>query len=125
MSGKHRSTATIGLSAIAAILAAGAGFAASNFPPGEYVAGGTTLRFGTDGKVHVMEHGKEVVLGTYTSTANQLVITDVSGPYACAEGKKTGTYAWQMHGSDVTLTKVEDACDDRASDLVGHPWRKK
>jgi hypothetical protein len=98
---------------------------AAAFPAGTYEAGGTSIEFGSDGHVHVVQGGKSVVEGTYKGVGDKLTITDESGAFACPKDKASGTYTWHVEKSALTLTKVDDPCDDRSSDLTGHPWQKK
>lgn len=107
------------------LAAAGVVFAAASFPAGDYDAGAVTLSLGSGGKYRVLQGAGAMIEGTYTTEGDKLVLTDVSGPYACPADKKTGTYAWHVEGNALTLTKVDDACDDRSADLTGHPWQKK
>ena len=111
--------------ALFSLAATGVVFAATSFPSGDYNAGEATLSFGSGGKYRVLQGTKAMIEGTYKTEGDKLVLTDVSGPYACPADKKTGTYAWRVEGNALTLTKVEDACDDRSADLTGHPWQKK
>jgi hypothetical protein len=97
---------------------------AAAFPTGAYEAGGTVIDFGSDGRVHVLRGGKSVVEGTYKVTGDKLTLTDVSGSFACPKDKASGTYTWHVKESALTLTKVDDPCDDRSSDITGHPWQK-
>jgi hypothetical protein len=97
---------------------------AAAFPTGAYEAGGTVIDFGSDGRVHVLQGGKSVVEGTYKVTGDKLTLTDVSGSFACPKDKASGTYTWHVKESALTLTKVDDPCDDRSSDITGHPWQK-
>lgn len=98
---------------------------AAAFPTGAYEAGGMVLNFGGDGRIHVLQGGKSVVEGTYKIAGDKLTLTDVSGTFACPKDEASGTYIWQIDKSALTLTKVDDPCDDRASDITGHPWQKQ
>lgn len=111
--------------ALFSLAATGVVSAAPSFPSGDYDAGAVTLSFGSGGKYRVLQGAAAMVEGTYKAEGDNLVLTDVSGPYACPADKKTGTYAWHVEGKGLTLTKVDDACDDRSADLTGHPWQKK
>jgi len=120
--------ARVGCSLFAALFslaAAEVASAATSFPGGDYDAGGVTLSFGSGGKYRVLQGSAAMIEGTYRTEGDKLVLTDVSGPYACPADKKSGTYAWHVEGNALTLTKVDDACDDRAADLAAHPWQKK
>ena len=97
---------------------------AAAFPTGAYEADGTVIDFGSDGRVHISQGGKTMVEGTYKIAGDKLTLTDVSGSFACPKDKASGTYTWQVQTSALTLTKVDDPCDDRSSDLTGHPWQK-
>jgi hypothetical protein len=111
--------------ALFSLAATGVVFAASSFPTGDYDAGAVTLSFGSGGKFRVLQGAGVMVEGTFKTEGDKLVLTDVSGPYACPAEQKAGTYAWHVEGNALTLTKVDDACDDRSADLTGHPWQKK
>ena len=106
------------------LVAMGVAFGAS-FPTGNYNAGEVTLSFDSGGKYRVLQSTKVMIEGTYKTEGDKLVLTDLSGPYACPADQKTGTYAWRVESNALTLTKVDDACDDRSADLTGHPWGKK
>jgi hypothetical protein len=97
---------------------------AAAFPTGEYEAGGTVIDFGGDGRVHILQGGQSVVEGTYKVAGDKLILTDVTGSFACLKDKASGTYTWHVKESALTLTKVDDPCEDRSSDMTGHPWQK-
>ena len=120
-----RGRQSVRCAALFSLAATGAVFAAPSFPTGDYSAGEVTLAFGPDGKYRVLQGTRAMVEGTYKAEGDRLVLIDVSGPYACPAEQKTGTYAWHVEGKALTLTKVDDTCDDRSADLTGHPWGRK
>ena len=117
---RQLSIAAFSLALAGSVFVAGA----ESFPAGDYEAGGATLSF-AGGAYRVLQGDKAMVEGTYTIDGAKLVLTDVSGPYACPAASKTGTYTWRFDGKALVLTKVDDACDDRSGDLNGHPWTKR
>ena len=111
--------------ALLSLTAVGACLAAAAFPVGDFETGSVTLSFGSDGAYRVLQGGHAMVEGTYRSDGDKLTLTDVSGQFACPAEKAKGTYTWRLEGKALTLTTVDDACEDRSSDLTGHPWAKK
>jgi hypothetical protein len=99
--------------------------AVASFPIGTYDAGGVTLSFGADGAYRVLQGDKAMVEGTFKVDGDSVALTDVSGSFACPASGRTGVYSWRFDGHALTLTKMSDACEDRANDLTGHPWQKK
>jgi len=97
---------------------------AAEFPSGAYEAGGIVMDFGRDGRVRLSQGGKTMVEGTYKVAGDKLTLTDVSGSFACPKDKASGTYTWHIEKSALTLEKVDDPCEDRSSDITGHPWQK-
>lgn len=83
--------------------------------------------FTEGGRVNLTLDGKVKVEGQYTSTADQLKITDEKGEIACSNrpGSETGTYKWTLEGKKLTLTAVEDKCEGRRSFLTRVPWSKE
>ena len=110
---------------IAVFLAANGTCFAATFPAGDFENGGVILSFGGDGAYRVTQNDHAMVSGAYRSKGDRLTLTDVSGQFACPSDKAKGTYAWRLDGTALTLTKVDDACEDRSSDLTGHPWMQK
>jgi hypothetical protein len=98
---------------------------AAAFPTGTYEAGGVVIDFGSDGRFHVSQGGKSVVEGTYKVAGDKVTLADVSGSSACPRDKASGTYIWRIEKSTLTFTKVDDPCDDRSSDMTGHPWQMR
>src|SRR5690242_5893783 len=98
-SGHSLSVATTAL-AFALATALSPAFAAK-LPTGSYATnGGITLTL--DGKGHFsVNDGKGVkVAGSYTIKADQLVLTDEEGPWACTNsGEESGTYTWKYDNS--------------------------
>jgi hypothetical protein len=67
------------------------------------------------------------VEGNYTSTADELKITDEKGEIACnnSAGLVTGTYKWMLENKKLTLTVVDDKCEGRRQFLTRTPWMKE
>jgi hypothetical protein len=99
--------------------------AAPAFPTGKYKAGEISIQFDDRGHVKVSQGDRALVDGEYTTNADQLKLTDKSGPMACPKDEETGTYRWKYQGSTLTLSKVEDRCDGRSGDLSGREWKKE
>lgn len=125
MMNAERARQSVRFVALFSLAVTGVVFAAPSFPIGNYNAGEVTLSFDSGGKYRVMQGTHAMIEGTYKTEGDKLVLTDVSGPYACPADQKTGTYAWRVESNALTLTKVEDACDDRSVDLTGRAWGKK
>lgn len=100
--------------------------AAAPFPAGDYTQGDLTLHFGNDGKFTVSQtKGGVVVEGAYASTADEVKLTDKSGPWAClTKGTETGSYGWTVAKEALTLTRRDDRCDERANTLLAGPWQR-
>jgi hypothetical protein len=99
---------------------------ASDLPAGTYSVDGAkpALTFDAKGRFHVEQDGKMVVEGKYSTQGDQIQFTDNSGPWACTkDGEKTGTYQWKYDNKVLTLSKVADACTDRAGSLAAVKWK--
>ena len=59
-----------------------------------------------------------VVSGTAKITGNKVTFHDVSGPLACTGAQASGTYAWRLRGTKLTLTRVSDSCAGRRTILA-------
>src|SRR4030095_320482 len=99
---------------------------AADFKTGTYssTAGGVkySITF-HDNKKHTVTRGGEVVVeGSYKVTGDELELTDEKGPIACQGDQKTGKYKWKIEEKKLTLSKVEDGCEGRASALSGQAW---
>jgi len=79
-------------------------------PAGAY----TVTKQGTAGKL---------IVGKATSSGNQLVFKDSSGPLACPGGKK-GSYVWTLKGRKLTLKILKDTCQGRPLILAGAPFTR-
>ena len=100
--------------------------AKGKLPKGTYVAGGWALTIGSKNQFRVLENGKEVVVGRYTVTGDQLVLTDVRGARACiVAGLEVGKYKWEYDGKALRLTKIEDNCEGRVNALGTEPLVKQ
>ena len=114
--------------AIGATLAIAPALAATRFPAGTYVNEGSsvTATFDDKGNVHVKKGGELEVEGSYAFKADQVELTDNSGPWACTEpGQKSGTYHWTYDKGMLTFSIVSDKCKGRSGDLTGKPWKKQ
>ncbi|HVT33104.1 MAG TPA: hypothetical protein VHE32_10675 [Rhodanobacteraceae bacterium] len=121
---RTRNAWIISLTAVSLGTAAAAASGAA-FPAGKYHSGNMVIDFGADGRFHVVESGKAIVDGTYQTDGGKVTLTDVSGPEACTGDEASGTYGWRVDGTALTLTKANDPCDVRASDLTRHPLEKQ
>jgi len=99
--------------------------AAQEFKKGTYssTAAGTkwSLKFDESSKVTVISNGEVVVEAAYKIKGDELEVTDEKGPMACNK-TQTGKYKWKLDGKKLTLTKVSDECDGRATGLTAQPW---
>src|SRR5262245_56983895 len=80
-----------------------------------------SLKYDDSGKVTVSRNGEVVVEASYKVKGDELEVTDEKGPMAC-DGAQTGKYKWKLEGKKLTLTKLTDECDGRASALTAQPW---
>ena len=64
------------------------------------------------------------VEGTYTTTGNRIVFTDVKGDKACVQ-EGPGTYTWASGKDSLTFTMVTDTCPGRNLVLTAQPFTKK
>jgi len=107
------------------LLAFAAMVGAEDFKRGTYSAtqGGVkwAIKYDESGKVTVISNGKAVVEGTYKIKGDELEVTDEKGPMACA-AEHTGRYKWKLEGAKLTLTKIEDECEGRATALTSQAW---
>jgi hypothetical protein len=79
------------------------------------------------GRMKLTLDGKVKVEGKYTSTADELTITDEKGEISCnnSSGSETGTYKWMLENKKLTLTVVDDKCEGRRKFLTRTPWMKE
>ena len=98
-----------------------------NFPAADYDAGGHTLSFDVKETFRLTSDKDNTVLveGVYSVSSDTISLTDQRGPYACTEEQAKGNYRWAVSGEGLKLTKLQDACDARSSDLTAQAWRKK
>ncbi|MBI3959290.1 MAG: hypothetical protein HY328_10820 [Chloroflexi bacterium] len=103
--------------------------AAEDIPPAfpaeaiPLLSGAWEMNFTDAGRFTVAKDDEVVVEGHYTSTQDEVVLTDERGPLACGKpGAETGRYRWQLADEMLTLTVVADECDGRAVILTAHPW---
>jgi len=98
---------------------------AQEFKKGTYssTAAGTkwSLKFDESSKVTVTSNGEVVVEAAYKVKGDELEVTDEKGPMACDKAQ-TGKYKWKLDGKKLTLTKISDECDGRATGLTAQPW---
>ena len=80
-----------------------------------------SLKYDESNKVTVSRNGEVVVEATYKIKGDELEVTDEKGPMACDKAQ-TGKYKWKLEGKKLTLTKLVDECDGRASALTAQPW---
>ena len=97
--------------------------------PAEAVAmltGEWNIEFTSAGRYVVSKDGQLAIEGRYTSTQDQLVLTDEKGPLVCdVPGEETGKYKWLASSSGVKLTATEDKCSGRSVVLTTRVWAKK
>ncbi len=73
--------------------------------------------------VLVTYNGREVVSGPYMVSGSQVTFpANDTGPYAC---RTAATYTWRTSGDQLTLTRVQDACDGRVVVLTRHPLMRR
>lgn len=128
---------------VLAVITAGCSFEPKAFPPGTYfttieeadipssfpteivpiVVGNWELQFTSDGLYTVTKGGQVVVEGTYTSTADQIVMTDQKGQYACTvpPDEPTATYRLVFQDISMQFSTAEDNCPGRNLALTAHP----
>jgi hypothetical protein len=109
------------LSAIATSIAV----AAPTFPTGKYKAGEISIQFDDHGHVQVSQGDRALVDGRFVANADQIKLTDESGPMACSKDEATGTYRWKYDGEALSFSKLDDRCDGRSGDLSGRQWKKE
>lgn len=133
----------MGLMALVAMTAAGCNLAATQFGTGQFTTtildsdlpegypaefapltvGDYIIDFRDDESFVVIKEGAEVLVGRYEASADSVVITDESGPFACVEpGTETGSYAWTQANGGMTLTPVDEPCLARMTVLAAKPW---
>ena len=66
--------------------------------------------------------GQTSVIGTYTATADSIVVNDVSGPFACIG--KTGKYKYTITANRIKFDLIEDTCDGRIGMLTTAIWQR-
>ena len=85
-----------------------------------------TLTFDGKGQFHVAQGEKQQVAGSYIVKADEIELTDASGPWACTKrGEQTGTYHFTVEGSALSLSLVTDKCADRVNSLVNLKWQRQ
>ena len=99
--------------------------AAQTFPTGTYNAGGISIQFDDHGHVRVSQGDRSLVDGQFLATADQIKLTDESGPMACSKGEESGTYHWKYEDEALSFSKLNDRCDGRSGDLIGRQWKKE
>ena len=90
-------------------------------------AGKWDLNIAEGNKFTVSKDDQVVAEGTYTSTADRLVLTDEKGPLSCSQeqGQGTGTYKWVRKEEQLILKAIDDKCNGRRFILTLKPWSKK
>jgi len=89
---------------------------------GAWKTGTLTLTIASNGSYTTVDNVNGVNLtGTYSTSGNQLTITDTGGTGSCTAGQATGTYTYAIGGggSTLTLTKVSDNCTGRTNAING------
>jgi hypothetical protein len=116
---------TIYATLVASMMAMPLVMAASAFPTGKYKAGEISIQFDDHGHVKVSQGERTLVDGQFAATADEIKLTDESGPMACAKDEATGTYRWKYEGEALSFSKLDDRCDGRSGDLSGRQWKKE
>lgn len=112
---------------LAASLASASAMAA-DFPTASYKATDVpySLSFDGKGQFHVDKGQTSQVKGSYTVKADELRLTDVSGPWACTKStEQTGIYRFRLEGGALMLSVVSDKCADRVNSLVNLKWQQQ
>ncbi len=99
--------------------------AAPTFPTGKYTAGEISIQFDDHGHVKVSEGDHTLVDGRFVANADQIKLTDESGPMACPKDEATGSYRWKYEGEALSFSSLDDRCDGRSGDLSGRIWKKE
>jgi len=115
----------IGSVSIIAMIAVPFVVAAPTFPTGTYKAGEISIQFDDHGHVRVGQGDHILVEGQFVVSADQIKLTDESGPMACSKGEETGSYRWKYEGEALSFSKLDDPCDGRSGDLLGRQWKKE
>lgn len=77
----------------------------------------TRFEFGIDTlTVHNIDDHTVIETMTFTTTATMFTVIKVSGQSDCDNGT-AGKYKYDINGNELSITLVEDACDDRSSVL--------
>lgn len=75
---------------------------------------GADTCFTTDG------NGETVVRALCKISKDTIAMKDIEGKYACADG--TGVYTYLFQADGLTLTMVNDPCDNRSNAINGLKW---
>jgi hypothetical protein len=101
---------------------------AADFPTGTFEGKELPITVSFDNKGHfsVRQGATLGVTGTYSTKANQISVTDATGPWACTiPGQQTGIYGWTFENGTLLLSKLADQCGDRARTLASITWQMK
>lgn len=75
---------------------------------------GTDTCFTTDG------NGETVVRALCKISKDTIAMKDIEGKYACPDG--TGVYTYLFQADGLTLTMINDPCDNRSNAINGLKW---
>ena len=75
---------------------------------------GVDTCFTTDG------NGETVVRALCKISKDTIAMKDIEGKYACSDG--TGVYTYLFQADGLTLTMVNDPCDNRSNAINGLKW---
>ncbi|HVW58871.1 MAG TPA: hypothetical protein VHC48_02510 [Puia sp.] len=75
---------------------------------------GVDTCFTTDG------NGETVVRALCKISKDTIAMKDIEGKYACTDG--TGVYTYLFQADGLTLTMVNDPCDNRSNAINGLKW---
>jgi hypothetical protein len=103
---------------------------AAGSPKGTYAltaADGAVWELSLDesGKFRATENGKEVVIGKYKVSKDEIEFTDEDGVYAERGDAKTGSYKWKLANNKLAFTNINDKADGRSATLTAGPWEMK
>jgi hypothetical protein len=110
---------------VMSMIAMAVAVAAPAFPTGTFKAGDISIQFDDHGHVKVSEGDHTLVDGRFVANADQIKLTDESGPMACPKDEATGSYRWKYEGEALSFSSLDDRCDGRSGDLSGRQWKKE
>ena len=79
-----------------------------------------TFRIGADTSVTTDGSGEVIVRAVCKISKDTISLRDIDGKYACTDG--TGVYTYVFLADWLTLTLVNDPCDNRSNAINGLKW---